>query len=122
MELLIGAFCLMVVLISSLVIYCVLSKPFDNSFEEAKANQKKILKQYQDQTKSNLEKARDKKMKKSAKKPKKSENEEEVTLTKEVSWISGENSFRLNLENCFISEGTIVYVHKSFKCPFTHFQ
>uniref|UniRef100_A0A0A9WBH4 Kinectin n=2 Tax=Lygus hesperus TaxID=30085 RepID=A0A0A9WBH4_LYGHE len=85
MDLQIGIFCLVIASVSSLIIYIILSISSikEDSFEEAKANRRKIIKQYHDQSKTGVEKSKDKKLKKTTKKSKKNEADEEVPTSKE---------------------------------------
>ncbi|KAF6216896.1 hypothetical protein GE061_001246, partial [Apolygus lucorum] len=85
MDLQIGIFCLVIASVSSLIIYIVLSISSikEDSFEEAKANRRKIIKQYHE-SKSGVDKSKDKKLKKTTKKSKKNEADEEVSSSKEI--------------------------------------
>lgn len=78
MDLQIGIFCLVIASLSSLVIYIILSISSikEDSFEEAKANRRKMIKQYHDQNKTGVDKGKEKKLKKVTKKSKKNEHDD----------------------------------------------
>lgn len=87
MDMQIGVFCGLFSVIASLVVYAVLSVNSykEDSFDEARANRRKLFKEYQDQ-RASTDKSKSKKPKKVAKKgkDKKSEQLEEDSEKKEI--------------------------------------
>lgn len=89
MDMQIGVFCGIFSIIASLIVYAVLSfySIKEDSFDEARANRRKLIKEYFDQSRSTCDKAKQKKPKKNSKKVKDKKLEhlvEEVEDKKEI--------------------------------------
>lgn len=72
MDMQIGLFCGVFSIIASLIVYAILSfySIKEDSFDEAKANRRKFIKEYFHQSRSNCDKTKQKKSKKASKKAK----------------------------------------------------
>lgn len=72
MDMQIGVLCGVFSIIASVIVYAILSfySIKEDSFDEARANRRKMIKEYMDQSRSNFDKTKQKKTKKNIKKVK----------------------------------------------------